>query len=226
MTPAPLTRESLNAQAYQRLSLDLKSGRFRPGEKLKLRALAEEFGISVTPVREAMARLISEQALQQVDHHSVCVPVMDQERYLEIRDLRLYLEGHAAEVAATLATPADVKRMAAIHKRMVEYWDADEVTRALAENELFHIELCVIAQKPVLQRIVEGLWLQCGPLMTALPRAPGINRGAKHPHLMVLRGLKTRDPDMAREGLRHDILQSSQPIIDYLTAQREAEKAA
>ncbi|MFT4144166.1 MAG: GntR family transcriptional regulator, partial [Mobilitalea sp.] len=100
MDDAPLTRDSLNGQAYARLCRDLKAGRFAPGEKLKLRDLAAEMGISPTPVREALARLISEQALEQVGHHSVRVPVMDEERFAEVRELRLVLEGRAAARAA------------------------------------------------------------------------------------------------------------------------------
>ena len=65
MQDTPLARESLNGQAYVRLCRDLKAGRFAPGEKLKLRDLAQEMGISPTPVREALARLISEQALSR-----------------------------------------------------------------------------------------------------------------------------------------------------------------
>ncbi len=226
MSAAPLVRESLNAQAYQRISLDLKSGRYRPGEKLKLRVLAQELGISVTPVREAMARLISEQALEQVDHHSVCVPVMHHERYIEIRDLRLYLEGHAAQVAAMLCTPADVQRMEEIQERLTVYRKNGSFKEALAENERFHIELCVLARMPVLQRIVESLWLQCGPLMTALQQVPTIRRGARHPHYTVLRGLKTHDADLARRGLHEDILQSSEPLITYLKNQLGHGRAA
>jgi len=68
MDGTQLARKSLNGQAYERLCRDLKAGRFGPGEKLKLRDLAQEMGISPTPVREALARLISEQALEQVGH--------------------------------------------------------------------------------------------------------------------------------------------------------------
>ena len=168
MDDAPLTRDSLNGQAYARLCRDLKAGRFAPGEKLKLRDLAAEMGISPTPVREALARLISEQALEQVGHHSVRVPVMDEARFAEVCELRLLLEGRAAAHAADHATAADVRRLEALHEDMAAQRESGDAAAELLAAERFHMEVYALARMPVLQRMVEGLWLQCGPLMRAL----------------------------------------------------------
>src|SRR5689334_3813553 len=113
----PLSRDSLSTKAYQRLRHDLMEGRFRPGQKLKLRDIARELGTSPTPVREALARLVSDMALTQVDHHSVSVPAMNLERYLEIRDLRIELEGRAAAAAAERASDAAIAELARINER-------------------------------------------------------------------------------------------------------------
>ena len=72
------------------------AGRYEPGQKLKLRDLAERLGTSVTPVREALARLVSDQVLVQIDHRSVCVAVLDLDGFDEVRALRLELEGKGA----------------------------------------------------------------------------------------------------------------------------------
>lgn len=134
MDGGQLARKSLNVQAYERLCRDLKAGRFGPGEKLKLRDLAQEMGISPTPVREALARLISEQAVEQVGHHSVRVPVMDEERFNGVLELRMLLEGHAAARAAVHATAADVARLEAIHERMAALSDAGDAAAARAPS--------------------------------------------------------------------------------------------
>src|ERR1039458_8941478 len=88
-----LVKEGLAAQIYQHLRGDLMAGRYEPGQKLKLRDLADALGTSVTPVREALARLVSDQVVVQVDHRSVCVAVMDLAQFVEVRELRLDLEG-------------------------------------------------------------------------------------------------------------------------------------
>jgi DNA-binding GntR family transcriptional regulator len=211
-----LTRDSLNAQAYGRLCRDLKAGRFAPGEKLKLRDLAAEMGISPTPVREALARLISEQALEQVGHHSVRVPVMSERRFAEVRELRLMLEGEAAARAAQHAGSEDVKRLEALHERMAALREAGDTAGELLESERFHMGVYALADMPVLQRMVESLWLQCGPLMKALQTHAMGQPRKQHPHHMVLRGLRKRDGEVARRGIHDEIERTTAPILAYL----------
>ena len=220
-----LTRDSLNAQAYSRLCRDLKAGRFAPGEKLKLRDLAAEMGISPTPVREALARLISEQALEQVGHHSVRVPVMSEERFAEVRELRIMLEGQAAARAAQHAGSDDVKKLEAIHDRMAALREAGDTAGELLEAERFHMAVYALAGMPVLQRIVESLWLQCGPLMKALQTHALGQPRKQHPHHMVMRGLRKHDGDVARRGIHDEIERTSAPILAYLR-ERSAEAPA
>lgn len=221
MPDEPLTRESLNAQAYARLCRDLKAGQFEPGEKLKLRQIAEAMGISPTPVREALARLISEQALEQTGHHSVRVPLMTPERFAEVRDLRLMLEGEAAARAAEHSTLADVKRLEAVHERMAAARDAGDLAGSRLASEEFHMEVYAIAGRPVLLRMIEGLWLQCGPLMNALQTHPIGKPRKQHPHQAVLRGLRRNDAAMARLGIEDEVNRTAGPILAYL-----AERAA
>lgn len=216
MEDSPLTRDSLNGQAYARLCRDLKAGRFAPGEKLKLRDLAAEMGISPTPVREALARLISEQALEQVGHHSVRVPVMSQERFAEVRELRLLLEGRAAGRAAAHATADDVRRLEGLHEAMVARREAGDSAAELLAAESFHMEVYALARMPVLQRMVEGLWLQCGPLMRALETHSLAQPRKQHPHHQVLRGLRKGDAEVARKGVEDEIDRTTAPILAYL----------
>ena len=217
---SPLTRESLNAQAYARLCRDLKAGRFQPGEKLKLRNLAAEMGISPTPVREALARLISEQALEQVGHHSVRVPLMTEERFCEVRDLRLMLEGEAAARAALRSTAADVLRLEAMHTQMADARERGDAAAARLHAELFHMAVYELAAMPVLTRMAESLWLQCGPLMKAMQTHPIGQPRKQHPHHMVLRGLRKHDAEVARRGILDEIARTSAPILAYLREQQ------
>lgn len=225
MEDTRLTRESLNGQAYDRLCRDLKAGRYAPGEKLKLRDLGAKMGISPTPVREALARLISEQALEQIGHHSVRVPVMTAQRFDEVRDLRRMLEGEAAAHAASRAGPVDVARLQDIHDRMAMLRDRagpGDAAAARLAAEHFHLGVYALADRPVLLRIIEGLWLQCGPLLKALDDHPLARSRKQHPHLSVLRGLRRGDAELARDGIRDEIERSTQPIVAFLRRQTGA----
>lgn len=213
---APLARESLSVQAYQRLRNDLMSGRYLPGQKLKLRDLAAEFGVSPTPVREAMARLVSEMALEQHDHRSVHVPRMSVERFIEIRDLRYDIEGRAAACAAERATDGDIAELDAIHEHLIALKNTREIKASIAENQRFHARLCAIAGLPLHYRILEGLWLQLGPLMNALLQWRPTPLPTRHPHRVILDGLRRHEPDLARSGVQEDIVVNTEPLLHYL----------
>jgi len=138
-------------------------------------------------------------------------------RFDEVRDLRLDLEGHAAERAAGHAGPADILRLETIHDRLMDARMRDCHADILLENEQFHLTLCQIARMPMLQHIVELLWLQCGPLMNGMTRWP-VKRPRQHPHVSVVKALRLGDGKMAREAIRQDIMISTDALRRYLTS--------
>jgi DNA-binding GntR family transcriptional regulator len=217
---ALLNRANYATQLYVQLRHELMAGRYEPGQKLKLRDIADRAGVSVTPVREALARLVSDQALVQIDHHSVCVPVMDLDRFDELRDLRLDLEGKAAERAASIADPVSIDDLEVIHARVVTARAASANTEILLENERFHMAVCQAACMPVLAHLVEILWLQCGPLMHGITRWP-VTQPPRHPHVALIAAFRARDGAAAAAAIREDILMSTDALRRYLTSHAE-----
>lgn len=215
-----LVREGLVPQIYQHLRHDLMAGRYEPGQKLKLRDLAESLGTSVTPVREALARLVSDQVLVQIDHRSVCVAVMDLERFDEVRELRLELEGKGAERAASCATAAHIAELTHIHERLLDARGRESYPDILVANQQFHLTLCRSAAMPILLRLVETLWVQCGPLMHGMTRWP-VRQPKKHPHVAIIEALTTRNGAGARSALQQDIMMSTDALRRYLTSHAE-----
>ena len=87
-------------QIYARLAAQLMSGQLLPGDRLKIRELADEIGTSVTPVRDALLRLVQDGALVMPTPRVIRVRSLTLREYLEIRSIRLELEGMAAGMAA------------------------------------------------------------------------------------------------------------------------------
>jgi DNA-binding GntR family transcriptional regulator len=215
-----LVKESLSTQIYQQLRRNLMAGRYEPGQKLKLRDLADQLGISVTPVREALARLASDHAVVQVDHRSVRVAAMDIDRFNEIRELRMDLEAKAAHYAADSATRDDIDRLVRIHQRLKEARASQSYADIVLANQEFHLELCVSARMPVLQQLIEVLWLRCGPLMNGLTQWPA-PKPKQHPHALVIKALRARDGAMASAAIRQDIEMGTKALRFYLTTHTE-----
>jgi DNA-binding GntR family transcriptional regulator len=117
--------------------------------------------MSATPVREALKRLVSEAVLTQADHHSVRLPVLTPERYLEICDLRVELEGRAAAVAADRATEDDVEALKVIQLRLEAAARERRLADWLMENERFHMAICDMARLPS-SSVSWRFWLRRG----------------------------------------------------------------
>ena len=214
-----ISKESLSQQAYSAIRSSLMRSRLRPGQRLVARQLAADLGISVTPVRESLLRLVSEHALSIDDRGTIVVPTLDLNRCIEVRDLRILAEGEGAARAAKIVSDDDIDRLAAVHARYCDAEKSKDFARALAENENFHFELCRLARSPVLFRIVENLWMQFGPVLSHLYESgAGPFHGETHRHLMVIDGLRERSAEATRRAIGEDILIGGRAIVDKLQA--------
>lgn len=202
-------KDSLHERAYLALKRALILGRFRPGQRLLLKPLAEELGISVTPVREALQRLVSEHGLVSDRSRTMVVPILSVPRFREIRDIRIELEGRAVEAAAKVITSQGLARLEEIQKSILRHRLAGDAQGALADNQAFHFLLYRLADLPVLLSLIEGLWVRIGPLLTCLYEHSGPIAVREHPHVAILEALSSRDPAAARLAVVNDIMWAS-----------------
>jgi len=219
-----IEKENLRARAYGVIRKALMTSRFKPGQKLLLRTMAAELGISVTPVREALLQLVSERALVTDSSRSLFVPKLDVRRFREIRDLRVELEGRAAEAAARLASPADVIALEQLHRTLVQHRHAGNLREVSVANEAFHFKIYSMARMPVLYGIIEGLWVQIGPILTKLFEGVDLKDTANHAHLGIIAALRRNDPSTTRLAVANDLILASRHVEDALI--REQGEAA
>ncbi|UGY17686.1 GntR family transcriptional regulator [Bradyrhizobium septentrionale] len=212
-----IVKESVGQQAYGAIRNSLMRSRLKPGQKLVARQVADELGISVTPVRESLLRLVSEHALTLDERGTVVVPVLSLEQCIEIRDLRMLLEGEGAARAAKLVTDADIDELQSVHNRYVETETEQNFSAALAENENFHFGVCRLARSPALFGVVENLWMQFGPTLSYLYDSQSRPfHGQKHGHVRIMEALRKRDPELARKAMSQDILIGGKTLLEKL----------
>ncbi|WP_417476195.1 GntR family transcriptional regulator [Leisingera sp.] len=209
-----LERESLGDRVYDQIASGLLSGRMRPNDKLTIRGLAEELGVSSTPVRDAVIRLTQDRVLEQRSSKDVRVPVMSISTYLEILDIRLELEGLAAARAAERADAAALKSLEKLLARSDRAIEQRNWTTAAELNQEFHLSLCVLAEMPTMHGILRGLWLRMGPLIACYydTEPDGLNTA----HHNVLEAMRTRSSQQAREAIRRDICTAREAMITQL----------
>ncbi len=217
---AALEKENLGETVYNRLAEALMKGRFAPDARLTIRDLAQSLGTSVTPVRDAILRLIQDDALVQKSAREVRVPVITPDRYREIRMIRLKLEGLAARETALRAGPEDVVRLRNLVERNEQALAACDWAAALELNQTFHFALADIAGLPLLRGILHRLWLQMGPLI-AEAYQPGGRVMIDHHHELV-KAVEAGDPDAAERAIESDIGDAGSIILDRLTARSKS----
>ena len=205
MNPQVPADTSLRSQVYDQLRDGLTAGRFTPGEKLTFRSIAGSLGVSMTPVREAIRRMVAEGAFEMQPNRSVRVPLLTRDRVLELRDLRIAVEGLGAEKAAGVATRAQIARLRRIAEELMAARRHGDFATDRAKIREFHFRVAAIARQPTLQRIVEGLWLQTGPYLNLLyPDYVASPRGPER-RLRLIKALQTHDAAMARREMEADI---------------------
>ncbi|CAM4102014.1 GntR family transcriptional regulator [Kerstersia similis] len=200
-------KENLSMRIYRQIRSALIDGQYEPGERLRIATLAAELGTSITPVREAIFRLVSEQALEMRAATAVIVPALNAAKLREVQQVRLLLEGAAAEHAAQIITPDQLAHMERLQDAFIEAVEANDPRLAAVRNRDFHFGIVTIAAKPTIEAIVENMWVQMGPVLnmfhSRMPRRQVSTK--RHPHYDVLAAFRRKDPEAAREALQQDI---------------------
>ena len=205
MTAKPPAETSLRSQVYDSLRDALTAGRFTPGQTLSFRFIAGTLGVSLTPVREAIRRLVAEGAFEMRPNRSVRVPLMTRDKVLELRDIRMAVEGLAAEKAAARATRGQVSNLRRIAAELLAVRSRGDTAADRRKIREFHFVLYAIAGQPALLRVIEGLWLQTGPYMNLLyPEFIASPRGPER-RLRIIKALQAHDGAQARREMENDI---------------------
>jgi DNA-binding GntR family transcriptional regulator len=208
----------MGESAYAHLAGLLTSGRVAPGERLSLRDLAERLGTSTMPIRAAVSRLAEYGALEVSPNRAVRVPVLSATRFAELADLRQQMEGLAAERAALAATArdiADISRIEAAFARNVTQ-RAPDGARAVALNRDLHFAIYAAARMPLLEGMIERLWLLAGPVLNLDMRADPRrleNTPAPRFHAAALAAIRARDGAAARAAIAGDIAEAAAFIL-------------
>src|SRR4051794_17724767 len=211
-----VARDNLTARVYHQLRSALMEGRYWPGHRLKIRELAAAMGVSETPVREAVMQLVCEKGLVMEAARSITVADLTLAQYLELRDIRLHLEGMAAKAAAARIPKRTITVLARLHDDLIESEESERWFDAVHANWTFHHTLYQAAERPELLAIIESIWLRNGPLVNYLyPHARPTYRH-RHQHVCVLEALRSRDPEAVETAIQADMIEGGTLLLDLL----------
>jgi DNA-binding GntR family transcriptional regulator len=215
----PVERNPLWDQAYAALRASLMSGRFAPGQRILLRDVAEQLGISLTPVRDAVNRLIAERVLERGSvgqGGGAAVPLLSADQFSQLMAVRGSLEPLATASAVQHATPRDLDGIAAALEAMTQAVHEQRTEDYLAAHHRFHFSIYTLCRMPIVLEIIESAWVRCAPtLVLGLPEyIPTLKR---YPfHVAALQALRAGDAGNAAEAIRSDIESARNDICAQL----------
>lgn len=206
MVQKKVVKANLSEQIYNNLRLALMEGEYRPGERLTISRIAELYGTSITPVREAIMRLVSEQALNFVAATSVAVPILTPRDLREIVAIRDNLEGMAAYRVGEIATPEMVDEFDNLNASFIAA-AAQNPRDAAQTNREFHFLILRRAELPYVETICENMWTLMGPFLRTFHEEMPVRRlsGQDHQHFRFIEALRHNDAEAARLAMRLDI---------------------
>ncbi|MDE7546721.1 GntR family transcriptional regulator [Acetobacter fabarum] len=207
----PEGRGALAAYAYQQIRDQLIYCRYQGGERLVLRPLAASLGLSPTPVREALLRLVSEQALVLDERNTACVPLTSRPVFLDIHGVREVLEERVTRDLAAHITPEQIAVLEEKHKAFIAAYEAGEPHATAITNVYFHSTGAGFSRLSVTVGLIRGLWTRMGPIYAAANGLPTISpANPDHPHLQLLEAFREGDADAAVKALKRDFMQAKE----------------
>lgn len=223
----PVGRETLQDRVYEQLRRTLINGGFAAGDMLRIVDMADRLKTSTMPVREALGRLVSEQALEALPNRSVRVPLITRQRLDDLERARILIEGRLVALACSQLTPEDLEGLKQINRDCEAAFerhgqDVGPITSEI--NQRFHFQIYRAAGSHVLIPIVESLWLQSGPVVRAAAHIHDEQGGlaATNHHWTLVAALEAGDEEAAVEALANDIGRSFDLVRGRLDSGEEA----
>ena len=208
--------DTKSTAVYRSLKRDILHGRLKPGEKLVASRLAEAFGVSIIPVREALTRLRAEGLVTIVPHTGAYV------REIELKDLRdLYpirgaLEGLATRLACGRLHPQDFTTLEQLIEEMDSVIAEGQFHRMGAINYEFHMHIYRASGNSHLVKLIEDLWQKTGRVRAVFALVPERARPANEEHRLILEALKAGQARRAEKLVIEQDEKTLQALMRYL----------
>ncbi|WOX06930.1 GntR family transcriptional regulator [Microbulbifer pacificus] len=209
---------------YQQLKADLQRGRFAPGTPLKQSEIADYYGVSRIPVRDALARLKVEGWLTGHGKRGVAVPLLDPQEAEDLYLMRMRLEPLLLELAAPslngelLGRARDILDSMEATPKQTPALDAAEIGRL---NWLFHTELYRAAARPTLFNTVEQLQRQCERYIGYQNRSLDYQATSQREHYQLLALLQRGETEKACTLLERHIAAAGRMLVAHLRKPRD-----
>jgi DNA-binding GntR family transcriptional regulator len=213
--------ENLDQKAYQILKSMIIERHLLPGDKIPQEKLAEDLGISRTPLINALKFLEHEKLVQSIPRRGFFVRLFDKAEMISIFELRELLEGLAARRACQNITDREIDQLKGFFRQFAGIKDITDIKAYAREDRRFHNLLTGIGAKEFLKSILETYNIISFSYQTVL--SEGLVRSPNetiHEHLAIIKAISNRDADSAERLMRRHLNNSAAVLRQSLKEER------
>lgn len=227
MTPTnPLAQTQLRRVVAERLRAAIHAGELKPGEWLRQEQIAQQFGVSQMPVREALQDLVAEGLVEHIPYRGIRVIEFTLADLLDLYTVRAVAEGLAARYAAPNITPEQLAQLNDLNDEM----ERQRVKKDWAEyrqvNRRFHRLIYAASNHAYLIRTLDQMWNTFPTMMlgnfpvTAARPIPQRGASDKQEHLAIIAALHAHNGERAERLMRAHIEESGRRIAAVLQTEK------
>ena len=222
------THRQLPRVVAEKIRLAILNGELRAGEWLRQERLAQEFGVSQMPVREALKELAAEGLVEHVPYRGVRVIAFSADDVADLYAHRTFLEGRAAGFAASAITREELAELRDLHSQMSQLLDPSALTEYREGNRRFHQLIYSASRHTYLIRTLNQMWATLPTMLlanyattahTPLPTRDDID---VREHAAIIAALEARDADLAETLMRAHIADAGAGLVAMIRAQEQA----
>ena len=211
----PIAHATMHEHVYKRLCDLILDGSIAPGQMVTINGLAESFGVSAMPVREALKRLTAANALTVVSGRTIGVPNLDAGRLRDLRRVRLLLEPTSTRWAAERVDNAFLADLGDALLELEKAAAACDRARFVRCNYRFHFTIYRHAKSDTALNAIEMLWLRVGPSFHLLSKENQY-RYSNMMHQAAYDALKNHDAEAAAKAIQSDIEDGMDSLLALL----------
>ncbi|TLM83549.1 GntR family transcriptional regulator [Pseudarthrobacter sp. NamE2] len=218
--PIPPVALTKSAYAYDELRRRILTGQIQPGAVFSQTMLAQELGVSTTPLREALRRLAAEGMVQLDSHRDARVTPLTADEARNLYVIRENLDPLAAGLAAGSRTPQDIANIETTLQRLTPLSTSTDLD-ALTAHRDFHRAIYLSSHNPLLIGILEGLWDKADQYrqigLQSQRDSEKDQARVQEEHVQIAEAVIAGEADRAREAMHRHVLGSlGRRAIDVL----------
>jgi DNA-binding GntR family transcriptional regulator len=221
----PIERhQTLREKILETIRDAILKGSLKPGERVSEPELAERFGISRTPIREAFRQLESEGYLEVIPRKGAVVASLSERDVVEFYAIKSILEGHAARIAAERMTDREIERLEAINTKLQQIAADGDIKSFFRVHNEFHELFIKASGNDKLVELISQLVLKFNRLRLASLAQPGRMEISVQEHRKIIEAFRRHDGDRADSLVRHTATIGAEVLIQSMVQEQGKKK--